>query len=352
MAAGTLVVILSAAWWFFYRPRLQWIPLEDFAAEVIWQEEDAAFYMYTDLYTFVFHTQEPLAYVGNARIALRDGVRIRNDRPYIRMRDVTVLNGGIGDIMETDTSTPVGVIVNGLYGQGTEEQNAMIHSLLGGELARDRFEVYFQWYNTIHELGHLITVHHGTYNHEDMEGTRHMVDEELLVNSFAVAFWMHFGEDEKIYALEEMVDYVLNNLAPPVENMSHIDFMREAIDEERFEEIFTFEIYGWFQFSLVHGILRERDSLDLESLLTEMTGMEGIQVQPPSQPLAYSALGVDMVPQIVADATSALRDLGVTVPDAYIAFNTDPNQHSLQYPMLRVLLEPSITAGRLIPAYR
>ena len=179
-----------------------------------------------------------------------------------------------------------------------------------------------------------------------------MVEEELLVNSFAVAFWMHFGESEKIYALEEMVNYVLGNIAPPVQNMSHLDFMREAVDEERFEEIFTFEIYGWFQFNLVRDILQMRDSLDLALLLAEMTGMENIQLHLPSYPLVYPVLGVDIVPYIVADVVSVLRDMGVSVPDVYISFNTDPNNHALQYPMSRAILEASIAAGRLVPGYR
>jgi len=346
-----LTIVFVAVWWFFIRPPLQWVALEDIAIEVNWQEESETIYMFNGLLTIMFNTQESTSYIGHERIAMRDGIRIRNNRPYVRMRDVGVLNDRIDVMTEADTSAPIGVIVNGLYGQGTEEQNSMIHTLLGNEFARDRFELYFQWYNTIHELGHLITVHHGTYGSDDIEVTRHMVDEELLVNSFAVAFWMYYGEDEKLYALEEMVEYVLSNLTPPVANMSHVDFMREAIDEERFEELFTFEIYGWFQFSLVRDILRERDSLDLAALLIEMTGMDNIQIQQSSQPLAYSALGVDMVPQIVADATSVLRELGVSIPDAYISFSTDPNEHMLQYPMSRAVLEASITTGRLIPAY-
>ena len=343
-----LVVIIAAAGWFFIRPPFQWLALEDISVEVVWHEEDAVVHMFDGMFAIDFCTEEPVAYFGSVHIVLRDGVRIRNGNSYIRRRDLAVLSQYANTVAEADAA-PVGVIVNGLYGEGTDEQNAMIHTLLGGDLARDRFEVYFQWYNTIHELGHLITVYHGTYNPNDMEGTRHMVDEELLVNSFAVAFWLHFGEDEKIYALEEVVNYALSNLSPPVENVSPLDFMRNAVDERR-EEVFSFEIYGWFQFSLVRDILLERESLDLEAILAEMTGEANIQLPPPSQTLVYSTLGVDIVPQIVADAIFVLRELGMSIPDTYISFSTDPNNHSLQYPMPRVLLESSIATGRLIPA--
>jgi len=350
LGIGISVIVLVVAGWLFFRLHLSWLSLEDtLPVVIIYNEADATFTIdNAGMFDVVFHTQEPVVYFGNERIAMRDGVRIRNGRPYINMRDTWIIfSHDVTDaIAEADTSAPVAVIVNGLYGQGTPAQNEMIHALLGGELARDRFELYFQWYNTIHELGHLITIYHSTHDF------RHLVEEELLVNAFAVAFWTYFGEAEKLYALEEAVEYILSNMTPPVENMHHLDFMREAVDEERFAEIFTFEIYGWFQFSIVSELLRERESLDLAQLLTEMTGLENIQAQP-RQTFGYPALGIDMIPTIVGDVIAVLQDWGVeSFPDVYIAFSTDPNDHMLQYPFLRMLLEPNIEAGRVLPVLR
>jgi len=317
---------------------------DNFGVILSYQEEDATFtFDNNGIFDVVFHTKEPVVYFGNERMVMRDGIRMRNGRSYINMRDLWVVApDALDHIIEADTSAPVAVIVNGLYGQGTSEQNEMIHSLLGGELARDRFELYFQWYNTIHELGHMITHSNGTAQ------LRHMVEEEMLANSFAIAFWTYFGEEEKLYALEEAVEYILSNITPPVENVHHLDFMREAVDAGRFAEVFEFETYGWFQFSIVRDILRYRDSLDLAQLLTEMTGSENIQAQP-RQRLAYENLGTDIVPIIVGDAISVLEDWGVeNLPDVYIAFSTDPNAHMYQYPMPRSLLEPNIEAGRVL----
>ena len=346
IGVGVSILALAVGGWLFFRLHLSWAPLDNLGGSITWQEEDATVHWdFMGMFDVVFHTEEPVAYAWNQRITLRDGVRIRNGHPYINMRDVQILNETSNAIVEAESSEPVAVIVNGLYGQGTEEQNAMIHALLGGKYARERFELYFQWYNSIHELGHMITVHHGTYDLQNMD-MRHMVDEEILVNSFAVAFWMHYGEAEKLDALEEMVEYVLSNITPPVDDMSHLDFMREVMAGER-EAPFTFEVYGWFQFSIVRDILRERDSLDLAALLAEMTG-EKVQGQS-RQTLRYPTLGTEMVPVILADAISLLRDWGVVVPDIYVAFCTDPNNHSLQYPAFRALLEPNIAAGRVIP---
>jgi hypothetical protein len=348
-AAGVLLLALIVAGsYFLYKTQWEWHALEDFSVEVIWQEEGTTVDMFSGLYTILFDTREPLAQIGEERFPLRGGVRIRNNRPYIRVRDLTALNRGISALYERDGTPRCAVITNGLYGRGTDEQNALIDALLGGAAAKDRFELYFQWYNSIHELGHLITVHHGTYKPADMAGTRHMIEEEQLVNSFAVAFWAYFGEGEKLEALEETVNYILGNITPPVENQSHLDFMRDTVDNERWEN-FTFEIYGWFQFSIVRDILQKRDTLDLASILLQMTG-ESIQLPPPSQHLVYPALGMEIVPRIVSDAASLLRDLGVSIPDIFISFHPDPNMHSLEYPLLYSLIESSVAGGRLIPA--
>ena len=353
LGIGIFIVALATSGWLFFRLHLSWVAMEDILPSVIHQEEEATVIVSLG-FDIVFSTEEPVAYVGNERLVMRDGVRIRNGRPYLNMRDAGVLNDDLNEILEAmweeNPDDIAAVMVNGLYNQGTDEQNEMIHSFLGGEDARERFELYFQWYNTIHELGHLITVHNGTYDGNDFENMRHMIEEELLVNSFAVAFWMYHGEEGKIEALEEMVDYVLSHITPPVDDMSHLDFMRAAVDEDRMAEVFTFEKYGWFQFSMVRDILRERDSLDLSALLTEMIGEE-IQVQP-QQTLVYPTLGIDVAPEIVADAVSILREWGVDIPDVYMAFDTDPNVHMLQGPLPRAVLVPSIEAGRLVPASR
>ena len=359
LGIGIPIVVLVLGAWLFFRLHLSWFSLEDNLPSYMvtsWQEGDETVRVdYAGMFDMTFHLNEPLLYVGTERIVMKDGVRIRNGRPYLNLRDAWVFDKGLPDafnaMSKADTSDPVAVIVNGLYGQGTEEQNAMIHSLLGGEQARARFELYFQWYNSIHELGHLITEHHGTYE-PDNPNLRHMVDEEILVNSFAIAFWTLHGEEEKLNELEAVVEYILGNITPPVDDMCHLDFMRQAIDEGKFYEIFNFNNYGWFQFNIVRNILRERESLDLSLILAEMMGVDYVQSQPVSQTLVYPTLGTDMVPVIVGDVASVLNDWGIELPDIYISFSTDPNYNALRYPFIRVALEQNIEAGRVIPVGR
>ncbi|MCC8122230.1 MAG: hypothetical protein LIO58_01630 [Oscillospiraceae bacterium] len=350
------VLVLALGGWLLYRLQLSWVSMEDnLPYDITWNEADSTVHMdVSGLFDMVFDTQEPVAYIGDERIPMQDGVQIRNSRPYFNIRDTSVFNEGLNNainaIEEADTSDPVAVIANGLYGQGTEEQNATVDALLGGENPQESFELYFQWYNSVHELGHSITTSYGTYDSENMN-LRHMVEEEQLVNSFAVAFWMYYGEEEKLDELEVIVERALSNITPPVEDMSHLDFMRKAIDEGKFNEVFTLETYGWFQYNIVRDALRQRDSLDLESILAQMTGNGNVKLQA-QETLVYPTLGADMVPEILADVTSTMRDLGVAVPDIYVTFSTDPNDQALRGSFPVTLLEPYIEEGRLIPAFR
>ena len=344
---GILVVVLALGGWLFFEFNQTWLSVED-SFDVTWSEEDATFCWDNGTYDVIIHTREPVAYAFNERIVLRDGIRMRSGRPFISLRDNNIMNKGVRDaiaaIRETDTSR-VGVIAAGLYGQGTEEQKASVYSLTGdGVDGRRRFELYFNWYNNMHEVGHMLGGHYGT------QSSRHMVEEEQLVNSFAIAFWSYYGEAEKLEELEATVKYVLSNVTPPVDNMSHLEYVRQEIDKGNYGNVYNVNTYGWFQYNIVLDALRERDSLDLASILAQM-GVENVNLQP-GQKLTYQSVGADMIPEILADATSVLRGSGVDVPDIYIMFDTDPMGISSKGIFPYSLLEPRIAEGRLIPAFR
>ena len=155
---GIVIVVLALSGWLAWRFHFSWFSLTDNVPnELALNEADGSVTMNVDGWIdIVFLLDEPAYYIVSERVSMRDGMRLRNGLPYLSRRDVTVINTGMETAMaaisETCPFDPVGLIVNGLYGQGTDEQNALIHDLLGNELARDRFEVYFQWYNVIHEL--------------------------------------------------------------------------------------------------------------------------------------------------------------------------------------------------------
>jgi len=207
MGISIMIIVLvgSLLCQFHFSPLLIWHSIANPNFYLVWDEDHStATIDFRDLYDFVVSsTQEPMVYVGNERIHLRDGARVIDGFPYARRRDFNIFNIWLSESMSDDSSELVLVIINELYGQGLIEQNEMSHSLLGNADVRERFELCFQWYNTIYGLGYLITFSYGTYDPSDLENTSHIVDEEVLVNSFAVAFWMNFGEKEKFYAFRK-----------------------------------------------------------------------------------------------------------------------------------------------------
>jgi len=215
------------------------------------------------------------------------------------------------------TPPQVVLITTGRYGQGTAEQNEVVDSVLGEEYAKERFELYFQWYNVLHETGHSII----WFNRQRQPDA---VDAEQLVNDFAVAFWAYYGENEKFNDLKSTVAYALENIKRPVdESITYIDYARDNWGKNKF---FTFNNYGWFQFSCINNSLREMKPL--ESVLAEM-GVKNIQIQP-QKTLVYPVIGEDTASKIIGDAVSILREWGAVVPEIYHTFDNDPNKHMIQ----------------------
>lgn len=209
-------------------------------------------------------------------------------------------------------------ISTGLYNQGSEESKENVKIAMGEENTEKRFRLYFQWYNVIHELGHgLIRYNNGAKNH--------IVDEEQLVNDFAVAYWKEYGEQEKVDALEDIVNYAVENVGDNYKN--NVDYMQLGRDNSTYSsfknEFFTFNDYGWFQFSSVkHSLEMGRD---LETVLSEM-GFTNYELSS-SKILKYGEINEDVSRKIVKDAIDNFRSWGFEYKDAYQVFDKDPNNN-------------------------
>ena len=75
-------------------------------------------------------------------------------------------------------------IISGRYETGTEEQQMGYRQLFGGDV-QYRFDLYFHWYNLIHELGHCVVEQYGKQMPK--------VAEEMFVNKFAIS--IKYGKD-------------------------------------------------------------------------------------------------------------------------------------------------------------
>lgn len=207
-------------------------------------------------------------------------------------------------------------IVTGDYRKAPAEQQKMIHELFGKEAERN-YEIYFHWYNVLHELGHAIMMFNAP-------SRPHPAEEEQLVNNFAYAYWMHYGEQEKLKKLRSIVAETIQKFSVPANgNESYLDYAKRKWGTE---ELFSFNNYGWFQFSSVQAAIA--GSSGLEQALNSMCADR-------VSPRKAETLQYETCPQIaarvVADAIRRMKDWGVRLPDDHeIVFCDDVNCHMLQ----------------------
>ena len=209
-------------------------------------------------------------------------------------------------------------IITGRYEKGTPEQQHAVNLIFGEAHSAERFELYFHWYNIIHELGHCII---SLYS----QARLHPVNEEQLVNDFAVAYWSYYGETKKLSALSEAIAYALSQfIVPAAENVSHIEY---ALSEWGKESFYNFNDYGWFQMSCVQNALK--NPRDLGEVLAEIGVKFGFDSadKPPKKTYSY-VLNGENAGEIIQDAVDVLRGWSVDLPPVKVSFSDDPNAHS------------------------
>lgn len=212
-------------------------------------------------------------------------------------------------------------ITTGQYHAASLESQELVRGILG-EQAETDFEIYFHWYNVMHEFGHVIM--------EFNTVTRpHPVEEEQLVNDFAVAYWRRYGEPEKLERLRTIVTTSLGRFTVPAdENMSHIEYATAKWDH--MDELFNFNNYGWFQFSCVQQSLSRPESL--EQALVNM----GVQkAQPQEKTVLRYQVDDSMASRVIKDAAKIMRAWGILLPERIeVLYSDDPNCHMCESVLL------------------
>ena len=214
------------------------------------------------------------------------------------------------------------IIITGRYGQGTPEENEMVASILGREDTQKRFNIYFNWFNTVHEIGHIV-------EHSLQDGGFGFLEGELFANAFAAGFWAHYGDEDTFGILREIVSHAVENTESPLPEIEDIyDFARlwEQGDADLTAELFSFESYGWFQFNLVYRVLDEMR--DFASVLRD-AGIEINEVPP--QYVITTSLGEYNIPEILRIVFTALRDdWGIEMPaNVYFMQSDEPHVHAV-----------------------
>ena len=209
-------------------------------------------------------------------------------------------------------------VTTGLYNQSTDEDQKLVETAMGEENTEERFLLYFQYYNVIHELGHgLIYYNNGA--------VVPIAEEEQLVNDFAVAYWKYYGEEEKVKELEDIVNYAVTHVGTNYEKgVDYMELGKKNSTKSSFNRsFFNFEDYGWFQFSSVkHSFESDKD---LETVLKEM-GMEDFDLGE-KKTLIYDKIDEETSTQIINDAVDNINRWGLKYPNATHHFDKNPNNN-------------------------
>lgn len=197
----------------------------------------------------------------------------------------------------------------------------MIQELFGKD-AEINYEIFFHWYNVLHELGHAIMMFNASFR-------PHPAEEEQLVNNFAYAYWKYYGEDEKLKELCSIVEKTIQKFNIPTSNNEcYMDYAKKMWGTE---ELFTFNNYGWFQLSSVQAAITAGTNLEqaLNRMCSAKVSLKKAEI------LKYEVCD-QMAGQVVADAMRVMKDWGVLLPEANeIVFCDDVNCHMCRVENLR-----------------
>lgn len=204
-------------------------------------------------------------------------------------------------------------IKTGQFEKGTKEQKAAFIELFGKEETQYKFDLYFHWYNIVHEYGHCLCNFYQTGTVE--------LGQELLVNRFAVGFWSYAGYDAELRDLEKMLQEILQKIPCPVpEGLSFTEFYEQIWHTDQIMEV---PIYGYFQFKSVLMALEEKEGL--AEVFQEM------EICRPLKDVVYPykkySISAKTAQEVLDDLQRFLDGLGLEHPNVKLELVDDPSTH-------------------------
>lgn len=201
------------------------------------------------------------------------------------------------------------IIMSGRFETGNEEQQQGYMMLFGAEDIQYFFDLYFHWYNIIHETGHCLV--------EKQGAKMSRVGEEMYVNSLAVAYYRYMGDDQRLKELQDRLTKILSQFpAPMPEGESFTAFYERIWNTEQINNVM---IYGYFQLNSVLEALKADRSL--KDVLREI----GIDIREFEDKKPCTAeITSSNASTFLNDAISNLTAMGVDVPNIRIELVDDP----------------------------
>ena len=132
-------------------------------------------------------------------------------------------------------------ILSGKFETGNEEQQMGYKMLFGEVSIQYKFDLYFHWYNLVHEMGHCLVEKYGL--------ALSPVQEEMYVNELAVSYYRYVGESDRLAELKSILKAVIDQMPSPVpEGESFTSFFESIWGTDALMNVMT---YGYFQLNSV-----------------------------------------------------------------------------------------------------
>ena len=223
---------------------------------------------------------------------------------------------------KTLSAYPYLMVVTAKYGS-TDEYKTFIDKTFGTN-AEERFRVYFQWYNVVHELTHGLIIYNANINMNThtQEYNKEGYIEEQKVNDFAVAYWKKYGDPEKVQMLKETVDYILSNMKDPTDGkLTTQEYGKQLWESDNPDS--SFEAYGWFQFNSVKEAFEK--NLTLEEAYKNLGLPKGANFD--DEKLTYDKVDETVCDKIISDTVNKFKKWGLNYPEIYHVYDDDPNNN-------------------------
>ncbi|MBO4496539.1 MAG: hypothetical protein J5752_11885 [Clostridiales bacterium] len=208
------------------------------------------------------------------------------------------------------------IIMSGRYETGTAEQQQGFAMLLGADNIQYKFDLYFHWYNLVHEMGHCIKS--GT------EAQMSDLREEMYVNELAVAYYRQLGEDARLSELESMIANAVGSMPSPVPDGQDFEDFYESIWGT--EQLMNVMVYGYLQLNSV--LMALRGNRTLADVLDDI----GISIDT-SKALAHCDLPItsESADTFLRTARENMIALGVDVPEIRLELQDNPGIQCARY---------------------
>ena len=199
-------------------------------------------------------------------------------------------------------------IVSGKYETGNEEAKSGYKMLFGEDNIQYKFDLYFHWYNLVHEVGHCIV--------EKYNLKMSPVLEEMFVNEFAIGYYRYVGESERLEEIKAILYSVIEHMPPVVpEGEDFISYFESIWGTEALMNVMT---YGYFQLqSVLEAMEKERDFLDIANEL-------GVSIHEVSFKKSNDAINSSNAEKFLTTALDNLKAIGFDVPHISLKLVDDP----------------------------